>query len=115
MKIIESKLSRKELVTDHLTVFPTMVKAVVDVENELIAIDAELHADLELMLLEHGSKQENLWGINMFPLKKGNGFIEYVALINIRPTMNNNSMDIENAQIRDKIKKIVDRFIENEA
>ena len=51
-----------------------MVKAVVDVDGEIIAIDAELHADLEGFLLQQGSKQANLWGINLYPELAGDQF-----------------------------------------
>ncbi len=44
-----------------------LVKAVVDIDQGLVAVDAELHADLESLLLEYGSKQQNLWRINFYP------------------------------------------------
>ena len=44
-----------------------MIKAVVDIRRQLLAIDAELHADLEEMLLRSGSALEDLWGINLYP------------------------------------------------
>ena len=43
------------------------MKAVVDVKQEIIVIDAELHADEEELLLDQGSRQEDLWGINLYP------------------------------------------------
>ena len=54
-------------------------------KKEVIALDAELHADLEAYLLERGSDQEDLWGINLYPKKERKDFIEYTVLINIRP------------------------------
>lgn len=36
-------------------------------EKEIMAVDAELHADLEALLLEKESKQDVLWGINLYP------------------------------------------------
>ena len=60
-----------------------MCKAVVDIERNVCAVDAELHADLESLLLENGSLQENLWGVNLYPLKQKFDFIEYTSLINI--------------------------------
>ncbi|MDD5659872.1 MAG: DUF5674 family protein, partial [Actinomycetota bacterium] len=47
--------------------FGNLVKAVVDVEKESMAIDGELHADEEVLLLENGSDQNDLWGINIYP------------------------------------------------
>jgi hypothetical protein len=114
VKILKSKIARQELTEKHLEYFKSMLKAVVDLEKEIIAIDAELHSDLEVLLLEEGSKQENLWGINLYPLKDKENFIEYTALINIRPHQNNYSMEIEDLQTKEKINKIVNKLIEYE-
>ena len=88
-----------------------MIKAVVDIDKQIIALDAELHADLEEVLLENGSNQENLWGINLYLEENKDKQIEYTALINIRPSLDNRSMEIEDLQIRNKINKIVNRLI----
>ena len=88
-----------------------MIKAVVDIHNGIIALDAELHADLENTLLHEGSEQENLWGINLFLEKEKKDWIDYTALINIRPSMDNRSMDVENPELRQKIANIVYRLI----
>ena len=117
MRIVDSnnKIEKKELVAKHLEYFKTLIKAVVDIEREKIALDAELHSDLEADLLADGSKQENLWGINLYPLKDKKDFIEYTALINIRPHQNNYSMEIENDRSKEKIGLIVNRLIDYEA
>ena len=47
MQIIRETLTLKELKTIAANLFGEMVKAVVDVDKEIIAIDAELHADLD--------------------------------------------------------------------
>lgn len=109
---INSKISRKEIIEKHLAYFKTFVKAVVDVKREKIALDAELHSDLEAHLLADGSEQENLWGINLYPLKdKKEDLIEYTALINIRPHQNNFSMEIVDYNIKRDIELIVGRLI----
>lgn len=102
MRILDSKITKKKLIEKHLGIFKTLTKAVVDIKKEIIAIDAELHSDLEAYLLQKGSKQENLWGINLYPLKSKDDFIEYTALVNIRPHQNNRSMEIEDFEIRKK-------------
>ena len=88
-----------------------MTKAVVDIENEIIAIDADLHSDLEAALIEAGSHQEDLWGINLYPSKSDEEFIEYTSLINIRPHQNNPSMEIMDVAIKKQIKHIVASLI----
>ena len=114
MEIIRQRITRKQLVENHLSYFKSVTKAVVDVGKGLIAVDAELHADLEAHLLEQGSNQEDLWGINLYPFRKQDEFIEYTALINIRPHQENSSMEVEDSVIRDKIERIVDRLIDYE-
>ena len=111
MKIISSPLSKKVVLARHRSFFKKLVKAVVDVEEEIIAIDAELHADLEGLLLENGSKQENLWGINLYLEKEKEDLIEYTALINIRPAVDNRSMEVEDSRIRSKIEGIVTKLL----
>jgi len=87
--------------------FGNMVKAVVDVEKELIAVDAELHSDLEALLLDNGSKQKNLWGINLYPELVGSEFIEFDSMINMRPSQGNKSRGVDDKATTQKIVKIV--------
>jgi hypothetical protein len=85
-----------------------LVKGVVDVVLRKLVIDAGLHSDEEIFLLEQGSKQENLWGINLWPEYYGtDDFIEYDAMINIRPAQNNRSRGVENEEIKKLILEIV--------
>ena len=115
MVIISSKIGKSKITAHYNNFFKTVIKVVVDVEKEIIALDAELHADLEALLLENGSKQEDLWGINLYPFKDREDFIEYTALINIRPSRNNPSMEIEDQKIKEKVKRIVEKLIDYEA
>lgn len=87
--------------------FGDLVKAVVDVDRELLAVDAELHADLEALLLENGSKQKDLWGINLYPELQGEDYIEFDSMINMRPSQGNRSRGVEEGQMRRKIAQIV--------
>ncbi|MEK6590802.1 MAG: DUF5674 family protein [Nitrospinota bacterium] len=115
MEIINSRITKKELGEKSLHYFKTFIKVVVDIEKEIIALDAELHSDLEAYLLESGSKQENLWGINLYPLNDKENFIEFTSLINIRPHQDNYSMEITSSMVKEKIKGIVDKHIYYEA
>lgn len=114
MKIVDTKITKSELIDKYCSYFKTLTKAVVDIEKEILALDAELHADLEAYLLERSSDQEDLWGINLYPKKERKDFIEYTALINIRPHQNNYSMEIEDDQVKAKIKKIMDKLVDYE-
>jgi hypothetical protein len=111
MLIIDKATKKSSILQQHNTYFQTMIKAVVDVEREIMAIDAELHADLESLLLEQGSKQENLWGINLYLNKEVMERIEYTALINIRPSSGNRGMEIQDTALRDKINSLVEKLI----
>ena len=106
IKIITEKISRSELLQMAKEGFGDMVKAVVDVKRRIIAVGGELHADAEAVLLENGSKQENLWGINIYPEKTAEERIEFTSLINIRPSIGNRSMDIQDSHIVDTINQI---------
>lgn len=92
--------------------FGEMAKAVVDIEKEVIAIGGELHADAEALLLEQGSKQADLWGINLYP-GKTKDMIEYTSLINIRPSVENFSQEIKDPTIRKRIENIVNNMLSN--
>ncbi len=89
-----------------------MIKIVVDIDLNIVAVDAEMHADLEQLLLKEGSDQQNLWGANIFPLRDKEDQLEYTSLINIRPAMGNRSMLVNDEVIREKIKMIVDKLLE---
>lgn len=107
MKIVRDLLTAEELKQMASALFENMVKAVVDVERELIALDAELHSDLEALLLQDGSKQKDLWGINLYPELQGDEFIEFDSMINMRPSQGNRSRGVENQALREKITGIV--------
>lgn len=111
MKLISKPISKTEILQQHNTFFKTMIKAVVDIQKEIMAVDAELHADLEALLLDKGSDQQDLWGINLYLEQKKAEWLEYTALINIRPAQNNPDMEIQNKTIRKKINYIVDSLI----
>lgn len=111
MKIISKPVLKEEVVEKYNHFFKDMIKSVVDLEREIIALDGELHADLEALLIEKGSRQEDLWGINLYLEKPLKERIEYTALINIRPSQDNPSMEVENAKTRKKIEKIAEKLI----
>ncbi len=87
-----------------------MVKVVVDVEREMAAIGGELHADAEALLIEDGSKSKNIWGANLYPWHPPQDRIEFTALINIRPSHNNPSMEILDEAIKAKVGQIIEKI-----
>lgn len=111
MKIVRKKIQLDELKTLAKSGFGELVKAVVDVDREIMAIDGELHADEEALLFEDGSLQRNLWGINLYPEIAGEDWIEFDSMINLRPSIGNLSRSVEDPAIRDKIITIVNKLV----
>jgi Protein of unknown function (DUF5674) len=104
--LVETPLDRgqlRRLVERH---FEDMVKFVVDVARSVAAVGGELHADEEALLLEHGSRQDDLWGANYYPGRGEGDCIEYTALINIRPARGNRSMEIEDDALRGRVREV---------
>jgi len=111
MKILKAVINIDELKKIAHASFGDLVKAVVDVDRELVAIDAELHADLEALFLEDGSKQQNLWGINFYPDLEGDDFIEFDSMINLRPSQGNRTRGVDSEDIQAKIINIVNKWV----
>ncbi len=112
MNIVTNKIPISELKEMSLNMLGNLVRAVVDIEKEIIALDAELHSDQEALLLKEGSRQEDLWGINIYPDLPASERIEFDAMINLRPSQNNRTRGIDSLEIQDKIMKIVHQIIE---
>ena len=111
MFVLNSPISRVQLKEYAANTFGDMIKCVADVDKGLLAIDADLHADLERLLLENGSQQTSLWGFNLYPDETGEDFIEYDSLINIRSWQGNPSRDVLDKDVREKIAGIVNQYI----
>ena len=107
IQIITNSISKKELEKIAQDQFGDWVKAVVDVERNVMAIGGDLHADEEAVLLQAGSQQKNLWGINLRLDKGADEWIEFNSMINIRPSQHNRSRSVENEDLRQEIKKVV--------
>jgi hypothetical protein len=112
IKVISQPITVVELEKEARELFGDMVKAVVDINQEIMAINGELHADEEAVLLEQGSKQKDLWGINLYPEIYGDeDWLEFDSMINLRPSQNNNSRSVDDEKIREKIKLIIDKLV----
>lgn len=92
--------------------FGHLIKAVVDTERGLMVLGGELHADEEALLLRRGSRQEDLWGINLYPNIKDEGWIEFDSMINLRPSRGNLTRGVDNPEIKKKITEIVNKLVE---
>lgn len=111
MRILDKPIMMIELKEIAQSMFGDLVKAVIDVDLKRIAIDAELHSDLEALLLENGSKQNSLWGINYYPDLEGDDFIEFDSMINLRPSQGNPSRGVDSEAMRNMIIEITNEWI----
>ena len=107
MKKVE-KISIEELAQLADKMYGTLVKADVDLVRRVVIVDMDMHADGEAYLLEDGSRQADLWGVNLHPSKYGtDDFIEFDSMINIRPRQNNPSRDVVDPTIRQQITVLI--------
>ena len=109
--VIDTPIDLERLRQTAAQTFGDLVKAVVDINLSILALGGEMHADEESILLQRGSRQSDLWGINIYPDKQRPEWIEFDSLINIRPRQNNRSRYVEDDRIREVITGIVDSLI----
>ncbi|OGI93873.1 hypothetical protein A3A03_02030 [Candidatus Nomurabacteria bacterium RIFCSPLOWO2_01_FULL_40_18] len=111
MQIINKKISETELKKIAEEFYGSMIKGVVDIELGVLAMGGEYHMDANMILIENGSKQQNVWGFNWYFDKKVDERIEYVSLINIRPAQGNRVMEVQDSSLRDKMKSVILKYL----
>ncbi len=113
MRILKKPIKKQELVESSINfIDDSAIKAVVDVERQVIAVDSPMHYDCEQLLLENGSKQENLWGINLYlDADSIDDLVEFDSMINLRPAQGNRSRNVEDPAIQAKIKEVVQKWL----
>ena len=99
IRVVRNTVSRDELMEIAKPQFGDMVKAVVDVEQGIMAIGGELHSDEEAVLLDQGSVQ------------RLDEWIEFDSMINVRPSGGNRSRYVESSDIRETVIRIVNRLV----
>jgi hypothetical protein len=105
--LLNSPANKRQL--DKMSeVFDVFIKIAVDIRRGILAGGGALHADCEAVLLNDGSKQEDIWGADWIPMTQQ---IRYEALINIRPHQKNPSMEVLDTSIRERIAEIVQRLL----
>lgn len=111
MQLLDHPINRDELKIIANERFITLVKAVVDIEKEILVVDADLHADQEAFLIDYGSRQQDLWGINLLVDLSGDDFIQFDSMINLRPNQGNMTRSVEDNTIKQKIRMVVNKWI----
>jgi len=111
MLIVRDKIPLAEVRTLAEATFGNLVKAVVDVRRRVMAVGGELHSDEEALLIEDESRQQDLWGINLYPEFSDERWIEFDSVINIRPSQNNRSRGVDDPETRRAIAAIVGKLV----
>ena len=113
IRIIKGHVSRSELEKIANERFGDLVKAAIDIEQSILALGAELHADAAAELMEkENSKREHIWGINLYPAEIGEDFLEFDSMINIKPAFGNRTRSVDDEAIRAKIREIVNSIVQ---
>lgn len=77
-----------------------------------VSFFVKLNQEINSRIAENGSKQNNLWGINIYPYDQGQKMIEFDSMINVRPSQGNRSRGVNDSQIQKSIIEIVNNIIE---
>ena len=92
--------------------FGDMVKVAIDIEKGIMAIGGELHMDeMESLLEKENSLHQNIWGVNLYPEKSGNDFVEFDSMINLKPAFGNRTRGVDDIEIQKKIIEIISNLI----
>ena len=107
IRIINKPVSVKEIEDLAKAYYEDLIKGVVDIRREVLALGGEMHADAEEVLLKDGSKQTDLWGFSILFDKAKEESLIYESFINIRPRDNNKNLEVKNPVIREQMKRII--------
>lgn len=111
MKIITESESFQTILAEKQVDLGEILKIVVDLQQQIIGVDAEMHADIEEVMLKQGSKQDDLWGANLVQMDTGTYEIEYTSFINIRPGQGNRAMEVQDLERRRQMETIIRNLI----
>lgn len=108
IRVINQPISRSEAKKIAEEFYVDMVKGVVDTEREIIALGGEWHIDANNLLIEDGSRQDDVWGFNFYPDENR---IQFTSLINIRPSKSNRTIEIQDEKLRKQMEKVIRKLI----
>lgn len=81
-----------EPLADMMQQLDNYVKLAVDLRRGVLAGGGTLHADCEMVLLDDGSKQDDIWGADWYPSTQE---LTFESLINLRPGRGNFALEIQ--------------------
>jgi hypothetical protein len=105
--ITKSTPYTKEEILKLKELFDVYIKTVIDVKKKICSAGCDRHSDSEEILLDQGSQQSDLWGggIDMETMT-----VDFNSMINIRPTQNNTSNEIQDLEIRKEFERLTKYF-----
>lgn len=110
--IVREQISLDELARLTERMDGDLVKAVVDTRRGIMAVGARFHAELEAALLDDGSQQTDVWGINLYPARYDRfEWLEFDSVINLRPRHGNRSRSVDDPRVSAEIALIVARLV----
>ena len=112
VQLVRSRIDHATLTQLAKESYGEMIKGVVDLTREIVALGGELHADAQAALLQDGSRPEDVWGFNIYVEKPRQQRVDYTSFINVRPSAGNRSMEIQDHVLRKRIRAIVDSLVE---
>lgn len=111
IRIVREPVSVAELKSLAAGGFGDLVKAVVDAKRGVMALGGQLHADGESLLLDDGSSQDDLWGLNIYPSLPRGERVEFDSVINIRPSRGHRSRGVDDEALRQRLLELVEGLI----
>ena len=111
IRIVKEPVQLEQVCALARETYRDMIKGVVDVEQGIIALGGEWHMDGNEALIADGSLQKNVWGFNLHLDERGDSALKFVSLINIRPAQGSKNMELQDKELRDKIRAIVERLV----
>ena len=111
-KIVKEKIASSELKALAHEQYGDIIKVVVDIGQGIMGVGGELHVDIQSILLEkENSRGADTWGVNLYLEKSGDDFVEFDSMINLKPNLGNKTRDIENMQVKEKIREIISKLV----
>ena len=111
VQLVRSRIDHAALTKLAGENYGEMIKGVVDVTREIVALGGELHADAQAALLRDGSRPEDIWGFNIYVEKPRRQRMDYTSFINVRPSAGNRSMEVQDHVLRKRMRDIVDSLV----
>ncbi len=87
--------------------FGPYVKVTADIDKGWVVIGGGLHADGEKLLLDKGSRQDNIWGGGV---DLENKLVDTTAVLNLRPKLGNESLEIIDISRREAFINLIKNF-----